>query len=89
VIGEAATVALAEEFAGTRLYIPKRVRDGNQITRAIGREAAAALKCDALRSEWRKLVAGAVLLKIALDGELDHSCYPHAIRISRPANLAG
>ena len=40
VIGEEAAVALAEEFAGTRLYVPTRVRDDHAITHAIGREAA-------------------------------------------------
>lgn len=42
-IGEAATFALAEEFAGTRLYVPWRVPDSHRIVRAIGREAANAL----------------------------------------------
>lgn len=40
VIGVAATIALAEEFAGTRIYVPLKVRDSHRITRAIGREAA-------------------------------------------------
>lgn len=39
-IGEAATIALVEQFAGTRLTIPLRVRDNHRITRAIGQDAA-------------------------------------------------
>ena len=53
VIGEAATVALAEAFGGTRLYVPSRVRESHRITRAIGHEAAQALSAfyspDAIR----------------------------------------
>ncbi|WP_374410645.1 hypothetical protein [Novosphingobium colocasiae] len=45
VVGEEATVALAETFGGTRLYIPSSAKDGHPITRTIGREAARAL-CD-------------------------------------------
>ena len=40
VIGEAAAVALAEECAGVRLYVPAKVTDDHVITRAIGRAAA-------------------------------------------------
>ncbi|MFZ5744819.1 MAG: hypothetical protein ACOY7T_10135 [Pseudomonadota bacterium] len=40
VIGKEAAIALAEEFAGTRLYIPANVGDDHPITAAIGREAA-------------------------------------------------
>lgn len=43
VIGEVATIALLEEFAGTRLYVPKQVKDDHPITRAIGPAAAHAL----------------------------------------------
>lgn len=42
-IGEIATIALAEEFGGTRLYVPLRVPDHHQIARAVGQEAAQAL----------------------------------------------
>lgn len=35
----------------TRLYVPKRVRDGNRITRVIGREAAEAL-CAHYSPDW-------------------------------------
>lgn len=43
VIGEAATIALAEEFAGTRLYVPAQVDGRHRITFAIGQKAADAL----------------------------------------------
>ena len=44
VLGENAAFALAEEFAGTRLYVPsKRPNDGHLLVRAIGRDAADAL----------------------------------------------
>ena len=40
-LGEDAVFALAEEYAGTRLYVPsKRLGDRHLIVRAIGREAA-------------------------------------------------
>lgn len=40
IIGKAATIALAERFAGTRLYIPRRVKPEHAISLAIGYEAA-------------------------------------------------
>lgn len=43
IIGKAGTIALAERFAGTRLYIPRRVRPGHAISLAIGHEAASLL----------------------------------------------
>ena len=39
-IGEEALIALANEFAGTRIYVPVTIRDSQRITKAIGREAA-------------------------------------------------
>lgn len=42
-IGEAATIALAEQFGGTRLYVPMRTKDTHPIARAIGRHAAVIL----------------------------------------------
>lgn len=43
VIGETAAVALVVLFAGTRLYVPGRVKDGHAITLAIGQDAAQSL----------------------------------------------
>ncbi len=40
VIGEEATIELADLWAGTRLYIPRRVKEDHKITRCIGRAAA-------------------------------------------------
>ncbi|MEP7221531.1 MAG: hypothetical protein ABI673_02560 [Novosphingobium sp.] len=44
VIGEAAAVALAEAFAGTRLYVPTRMTDDHEIVLAVGRDAAERLR---------------------------------------------
>ena len=43
-IGETATVALANRFGGTRLYIPLKIGDDHEIALAIGREATTALQ---------------------------------------------
>lgn len=43
-IGEAAMIALAEQFGGTRLYVPSRVGVSHPIACAIGSEAAEALR---------------------------------------------
>lgn len=43
IIGEDAVIALAEVFGGTRLHVPKKIREGHGIERAIGRDAANAL----------------------------------------------
>ncbi|MES2987657.1 MAG: hypothetical protein V4808_07110 [Pseudomonadota bacterium] len=42
-LGEAAFVALAEAFGGTRLYVPHTIPADHEIARAIGIEAAARL----------------------------------------------
>jgi transcriptional regulator GlxA family with amidase domain len=42
-IGEAAALALAEEFGGSRLYIPSMIEDGHRIAEAIGMPAARVL----------------------------------------------
>lgn len=39
-IGEDAAVALAEEFAGTRLYVPNQMNDRHRIVELLGRAAA-------------------------------------------------
>lgn len=44
-IGKTAVIALAEEFGGTRLYIPSRSKACHPITRAVGPEASQVL-CD-------------------------------------------
>lgn len=43
VIGAEATLALIEAFAGTRVYVPSRVRVHGPLAKAVGQEAAAAL----------------------------------------------
>lgn len=43
IVGEAAAVALAENFGGTRLYVPQRLKDCHPIVRAIGADAGKAL----------------------------------------------
>lgn len=43
-IGEAAMISLAEQFGGTRLYVPSRLGESHPIARAIGAEAAQALR---------------------------------------------
>lgn len=42
-IGEAAMIRLAEEFGGTRLYVPAAMGPAAPIARAVGMEAAARL----------------------------------------------
>lgn len=43
-IGETAMIALAEQFGGTRLYVPSRLGESHPIARAIGAKAAEALR---------------------------------------------
>lgn len=43
VLGEAAFVKFCEDFGGTRVYVPHKMREGNAIVRALGREAATRL----------------------------------------------
>lgn len=57
IIGEEATVSLLEEFAGTRVYVPRQVRENSRLTRAIGREAAQAL-CDRFASDTIRVPLG-------------------------------
>lgn len=42
-IGEAATVALAEKLGGTRTYVPARFKERHRLVPIIGNEAATAL----------------------------------------------
>jgi DNA-binding transcriptional regulator LsrR (DeoR family) len=49
--------ALAEEFGGQRVYIPRRIRQSHRITRVIGFEAAARLGEIIGGSTWRIPVA--------------------------------
>lgn len=45
IVGDAAMVALADEFGGRRLYVPVRVGETHRIVRTIGMDAAQRL-CD-------------------------------------------
>lgn len=43
IIGEAATIALADSFAGMRLYIPQKISERHEIRAVVGSQAASAL----------------------------------------------
>lgn len=57
-IGEAAAVALAEEYAGTRLYVPPRIKEHHPIVKLIGRNAA-----DGLSEHYGRITIRVPLLR--------------------------